>query len=79
MTLFAVNRFNEADSCFDKAVNADPHNPVYWKYKGMVLSQLNHNADALKCLDNALELNPEDDAILVFRHTVIEALEKEEK
>ena len=45
----------------------------------MVLSQLNHNADALKCLDNALELNPEDDAILVFRHTVIEALEKEEK
>ena len=33
MTLFAVNRFNEADSSFDRAINLDPHNPTYWKYK----------------------------------------------
>jgi cytochrome c-type biogenesis protein CcmH/NrfG len=45
----------------------------------MVLSQLNHYSDALKCLDNALELDPDNEAILVFRHTVVQALEKEEK
>jgi tetratricopeptide (TPR) repeat protein len=54
-----LGRYSEAISCFDKALELDPHNFMAWASKGSALDGLGRPHDSLRCYRRALELFPD--------------------
>jgi len=62
--LFKLKKFKEANKNFDKAIELNPEFGLAWKKKGLSLEGLGRREDvqeAIKCLDTALEIDPEDE------------------
>jgi len=58
--LHNIERFDEADCCFDKALELNPHDAEIWFSKGNNLNSLGRFDEAIRCHDKALELNPKN-------------------
>jgi hypothetical protein len=72
--LYYAHKFEDAYSCYEKAVLLDPDNDVIWSNKGFILKTLGKLEDALKCFEKALSLNPYDVHASTQRETCLRAL-----
>jgi tetratricopeptide (TPR) repeat protein len=50
--------FDEAEGCFDKALELDSKDAKSWNNKGISLLYLSRFDDAVECIDRAIELDP---------------------
>ena len=50
--------YNDAISCYDKAIKIDPNFSQAWNNKGLALYDLGRYEEAIECFDKALELDP---------------------
>lgn len=57
--------YDEALMYIDKAIEMDKESPDYWFSKVKCLTELEMYSDALKCFDDAIKFNPDDDLIKV--------------
>jgi tetratricopeptide (TPR) repeat protein len=55
----------KALKCFNRAIEVDPNFVEAWRFKGMVLSDLQDMAGALRSLDKAIKLEP---GVAVYWH-----------
>ena len=51
-------KYEEAITCYDKAIKLDPHYVYAWYNKGLALYDQRKYKESLKCYDRALELDP---------------------
>jgi len=58
-SLDELSRFEEAVTCYDKALELNPAYANAWNNKGFSLYNLGRYEESINCFDNALELNPE--------------------
>ena len=54
-----LKRFNEAVTCYNKALELDNKNKYAWNNKGSILKKMNKTQEALDCFNKALELDPD--------------------
>jgi serine/threonine protein kinase len=59
-SLHNLGRFDEANRCFDKALELNPRDAEIWYSKGSNLDSLGNFDEAIRCHDKALELDPQD-------------------
>ncbi|NIS59931.1 MAG: tetratricopeptide repeat protein [Proteobacteria bacterium] len=59
VSLCNVGRFEEAISCFDKALSTDPQNYHAWLNKGVAVGTLGYAEEELECYDKALAITSE--------------------
>jgi len=57
-SLNELKRYEEAISCFDKAINLDPNYAYAWNNKGFSLNELKKYEEAITCFDKAINLDP---------------------
>ena len=60
LALYEFQRYNEAVSCFDKAIELDPKHYSAHMVKGESLQYLGNYNDAISCFKWCISLNPED-------------------
>jgi len=53
-----LGQHEEANRCYDRALELDPHNAIIWYNKGSCLSKLSQYKKAIQCFEKALELDP---------------------
>lgn len=58
--LASLDRYEEALSCYDRALEMDPRLVEAWHGKGNSLANLGRYEEALSCFDRALEIFPTD-------------------
>lgn len=63
--------WQEAVTCFAAAANQEPENPVHWHALARAQLQAGHPEAALKALDEALRLNPDDLVALSSGHAAL--------
>ena len=77
-TLYAeIGMVEEAIKCLEKAIEIDEEISA-WHNKGIALSKLNLNLEAMACFDMALEMFPERDDILNNKGNALVSLERYE-
>jgi Ser-tRNA(Ala) deacylase AlaX/Flp pilus assembly protein TadD len=54
-------KYEEALTCFDKAIELNPSNVDCWLNKGWVFGKLERHEEAIACYNKAIELDPTDD------------------
>ena len=57
-SLSSLARYEDAISCYDKALKLDPRYALAWSNKGGSLHNLGRNEEAIRCYDKALKLDP---------------------
>ncbi len=60
--LLNEDRYSEALSCFDKAIELDPSIAAAWNNRGFSLQKLGRHTEAIQSYDRVIELEPEDPA-----------------
>ncbi len=60
IVLYSLERFSETIVVSDILIKVDSRNHVGWAFKGFALAKLGENKKALKCLNKATKLNPND-------------------
>ena len=50
--------YDKAIKYFDSAINQFPRKPIYYIYKGEILTKLNLNKEALDCFEKCLRIEP---------------------
>jgi tetratricopeptide (TPR) repeat protein/predicted Ser/Thr protein kinase len=58
ISLYNIGRFEEAITCFDKALELNQKDALIWNNKGLALYKNKRFEEAVKCFDRALLLNP---------------------
>jgi predicted negative regulator of RcsB-dependent stress response len=53
-----LNRYDEAITCYDRALKIDPNHADAWNNKGNALEDLNRYDEAITCYDRALKIDP---------------------
>jgi len=61
--LYGGGRYEEANSCFDKALKFNPRLASAWAGKGLANNALGRYQDAVHCYDESLRLDPRDPAV----------------
>jgi tetratricopeptide (TPR) repeat protein len=64
ISLFELDKFDEAIACYDKALEIDPKNAAAHGNMGMSLDGLGKYPEAIDCFDRALEIVPNDGGLL---------------
>jgi tetratricopeptide (TPR) repeat protein len=57
-SLDSLGRYQEAISCYNKAIEIDPRHAMAWNNKGVSLDFLGRYQEAISCYDKALEIDP---------------------
>ena len=70
MTLFKLERYEEALDIVDTSLELKPENPAEWSNRGFVLSALGRNKEALEAFEKALALDPKSPKILTSQGIV---------
>ena len=60
-SLADLGRYDEAITCYDKAIELKPDFDLAHRDKGLALANLGRYDDAIKCCDKAIELKPDFD------------------
>jgi tetratricopeptide (TPR) repeat protein len=60
LTLYNLNKYDEAIKAYDEAIRINPRNSKAWIYKGLVLRDLGRYDEAIKADEKAIEINPEN-------------------
>lgn len=58
MSLINLSKYEQAITCFDKAINIDPKNSGAWDNKGSALRLMSRHIEAMDCYNNAIKINP---------------------
>ena len=58
MSLFKLERYEEALEIVDAALEVKPDSPTEWSNRGFVLSALDRNKEALEAFEKALSFDP---------------------
>jgi len=59
VSLDNLGRHDEALSCYERALDADPQFALAWNNKGAALDALDRREEALRCYEKALDVDPE--------------------
>jgi RNA polymerase sigma factor (sigma-70 family) len=73
------DNWQEAVTCFEAAASHEPENPVHWHALARAQLQAGRPEAALKALDKALRLNPDDLAALSSGHAALLATGRTEE
>jgi tetratricopeptide (TPR) repeat protein len=60
LTLYNLNKYDEAIKAYDEAIRINPRNSKAWIYKALVLRDLGRYDEAIKANEKAIEINPEN-------------------
>ena len=55
-----LGNYNQAISCFHKAIQINPNEPEYYYEKGWAFRELGNYNQAISCFDKAIEINPNE-------------------
>src|SRR3989339_803850 len=58
LALSKLSKFQEAITCFDKAIEINPQDEMLWTNKGVVLAELGKCQEAVAYYNKAIEINP---------------------
>jgi len=58
--LLEIDKLDEADECFNKALRVKPNLSYIWMYKARIAGRRQRYAESLEYCENALALNPND-------------------
>jgi tetratricopeptide (TPR) repeat protein len=74
-----LGRYDEAISCYQKALDIDPTNSSAWSSMGVIVRQLGRPEEALACYDRALKINPNDWRIWLNKGTALDELKNHQE
>jgi len=57
LNLYKQSEYRHSISYFEKAINKDSKFAKAWIFKGLALSALSSEDDAIKCFDKSIEIN----------------------
>lgn len=72
-----MGRFEEALTAYDTALKAAPEDPGLWAGRGLVLSELDRQKEALQSCNRALELKPGFPPALEIKVEILSRISKE--
>lgn len=58
MSLINLSKYEQAITCFNKAINIDSKNSGAWDNKGNALRFMDRQEEAIGCYDNAIKIDP---------------------
>lgn len=58
--LLEDTKFEDALSCFERALLLDQNNADLWNHKGVALRSIGRYDEALECFNKSLEIDPRD-------------------
>jgi pentatricopeptide repeat protein len=76
--LFALGRYEEAISTYDRAIHNQPDNPVLWNSLASALMKLKRYREAIACFDRVIHLKPENPVPWYWRGKILWILKKYE-
>jgi tetratricopeptide (TPR) repeat protein len=65
--VFEMNQLDRALSCYDKALKGDPRLTAAWAGKARILAQRGERDEAIKHIDEALAIDPNDGQLKALR------------
>lgn len=72
-TLMKLNRFNEAEKCFDRSLEISENSSAFLN-KGNIYKHENDFDKAMECYDRALEINPDlENIVNILKSEIIDA------
>ncbi len=74
LVLTRQERFNEAISAYDRALELNPKDAATWTKQGQLLARLGNHADALAAYNQALKVSPNFALALVLRGAALNRL-----
>jgi serine/threonine protein kinase/exonuclease VII small subunit len=74
--LYGLQHYDEAVVSCDRAIQANPTDPLPWLMRGMALENMEQYEEAVKSYDKVVQLNPEDHLAWFKRGTVLEKLKR---
>jgi superkiller protein 3 len=69
--LYKIGEFQRANRAFEKAIELNSSNAVYWHNKGMVLSSMEKYDQSIEAYDRAIEINPQYTDAWVKKATIL--------
>jgi len=73
-----LTNFSRADEFYALSLEVDPENAEVWNMRGHTLRDAGDHTEAIRCFDQALELDPEDGDSYVSRESCTKILRGEE-
>lgn len=77
--MYALDRYEEAIACFDKALALDSNLAVTWAFRGMMPMKLGRLQDALDSVNRALEIAPAYSTAKCFKIDILQAMGKQDE
>ena len=75
---FIDKKFDDALTCYEKAIELEPSDAYYWTLKGLTLYDLEKYQDALVCCNKAIELDPSKARYWNTKSATLSSLEKDQ-
>jgi len=75
LILSKLDRYDEAISCFDTALDFNPENYYAWTNKGDVLYSQGIYEEAIKCYDNSIAINPSYTTAYIQKNSALSAIQ----
>ena len=75
LILSKLDRYDEAISCFDTALDFNPENYYAWTNKGDVLYGQGIYEEAIKCYDNSIAINPSYTTAYIQKNSALSAIQ----
>ena len=71
LIFFNQDKFEEALSAINRALELDKSNPVFWAVKGYILDSLGRYEEGLHALDNAIKIYPNSEILWGVRGQIL--------
>lgn len=74
--MFGLGRYEDAITCYDRAIHIQPNNPKLWCSLASALMKLTRYREAIACFDRAIHLKPESHIPWYWRSRVLMELKR---
>ncbi len=74
--MFGLGRYEDAITCYDRAIHIQPNNPKLWCSLASALMKLTRYREAIACFDRAIHLKPESHIPWYWRSRVLIELKR---
>lgn len=74
ISLINLSKYEQAITCFDKAINIDTKNDGAWDNKGNALRFMSRHMEAMDCYNNAIKINPSNASAWANKGAVLSTL-----